>query len=72
YRASNIDKTKMEGSGMGLAIVKEIIDRHKGTIEATSPSKIGNVEYPGTTVTIRLPYKIAAEIEPEEISREDY
>ena len=72
YRASNIDKTNMEGSGMGLAIVKEIIDRHKGTIEATSPSKIGNAKYPGTTVTIRLPYKITAEIEPEEITREDY
>lgn len=72
YRASNIDKSKMEGSGMGLAIVKEIIDRHKGSIETASPSKLGNTKYPGTTVTIKLPYKINTLIEPEEIDHEDY
>lgn len=72
YRASNIDKNKLEGSGMGLAIVKEIVDRHKGSIEAASPSKIGNAKYPGTLVTIRLPYKIEVDIEAEETNPEDY
>ena len=40
------------GNGMGLAIVKQIITRHKGTIDVTSrPNK-------GTIFNIRLPYLI--------------
>jgi signal transduction histidine kinase len=41
------------GNGMGLAIVKQIITRHKGIIDVTSrPEK-------GTIFNIRLPYIIA-------------
>lgn len=72
YRATNIDKSKMEGSGMGLAIVKEIVDRHKGTIDVKSPSKLGSAKFPGTTVIMKLPYQVSEEKESEEISREDY
>ncbi len=70
YRASNIDKLNMEGSGMGLAIVKEIIDRHKGTIKVVSPSKLGNPVYPGTAVTVILPYLVKEAIEPKEVNRD--
>ncbi len=55
YRASNVDRTKIEGSGMGLSIVKEIIERHGGKIKVQSPSKIGNKNAPGTTFIITLP-----------------
>lgn len=57
YRASNIDKTQHEGSGMGLAISKEIIERLGGTIIVNSPSRIGDEENPGTSFEIRLKYK---------------
>ena len=51
----NLDKifeplftTKTKGTGLGMAIVKKIIDRHKGTISINSePGK-------GTAVTIRV------------------
>ena len=42
-------KHENNGFGLGLAISKEIVEKHKGTINITS--KIGE----GTTVTIRLP-----------------
>jgi signal transduction histidine kinase len=41
--------TKAKGIGMGLPIVRQVIERHKGTIGVTS--KVGE----GTTFTIRLP-----------------
>lgn len=57
YRATNVKHDGIEGSGLGLALVKEVIERHGGKIEITSPSKIGTVENPGTTVTVILPYE---------------
>lgn len=56
YRASNAKRSDFEGSGLGLALVKEVIERHKGTIRIDSPSKIGTIENPGTVVVIQLPY----------------
>ena len=43
-------RTSGEGSGMGLAIVKNILDMHKGTIEVQSELNVG------TTVRVLLPY----------------
>ncbi len=41
--------TKARGIGMGLAIVKQIIERHKGSLDVSSqPGK-------GTTFTVRMP-----------------
>ncbi|MCB0743849.1 MAG: HAMP domain-containing histidine kinase [Ignavibacteriae bacterium] len=55
YRATNIPSKYIEGSGLGLSLVKEIVERLNGTVEITSPSKIGNKKFPGTTVTIQFP-----------------
>nr|WP_291353786.1 ATP-binding protein [Desulfosporosinus sp.] len=41
--------TKEGGTGLGLCVCKNIVDRHKGTIIVTS--KLGE----GTTFTIKLP-----------------
>ena len=58
YRASNVKKVSADGSGLGLSVVKQIIERHKGTIIAKSPSEIGTKDYPGTIFEITLPIKI--------------
>ncbi len=45
-----------EGVGFGLALVKEIVNQHKGDILIESPSYLGSEENPGTCFLIRLPY----------------
>jgi signal transduction histidine kinase len=41
---------KAKGTGLGLALVRKVIDMHKGEVEATS------VEGQGTEFVIRLPH----------------
>ena len=48
FRASNSGGE--QGDGHGLAIVKQIVDAHQGTISCES------VLGEGTTFTVRLPY----------------
>lgn len=49
YKADKSRNSKVEGWGLGLSIVKEIIEKHEGTVEVTSsPGK-------GTKVEITLP-----------------
>ena len=43
------DAQQVAGSGIGLAVAREIVVAHGGAIEASSPQGFG------TTVTIRLP-----------------
>lgn len=56
YRASNVKSGSIEGTGLGLSLVKEIIERHGGSIEIKSPSSIGTSEMPGTEIIVKLPY----------------
>jgi signal transduction histidine kinase len=55
YRATNVKKIVTEGSGLGLSVVKKIIDRHGGLIKVKSPSRLGEKDHPGTCFTIELP-----------------
>jgi PAS domain S-box-containing protein len=67
HRIENVRSRSNEGSGIGLALVKELIDLHGGSITAAS------VEGAGTTFTIRLPFgteHLSAErISPADASR---
>lgn len=49
YQADSTQKRAYEGTGIGLALVKEIVNLHKGTISVQS------LEGMGTTFTILLP-----------------
>lgn len=71
YRATNVNKANVEGSGMGLSITKEIVTKHQGMIEVSSPSKIGNSNSPGTTVIIKLPYRQPG-VEVDTVTFEEY
>jgi signal transduction histidine kinase len=55
YRAANVTKTSINGSGIGLAGVRQIIEQHGGSITITSE------EGAGTEVTILLPLQTAGE-----------
>jgi signal transduction histidine kinase len=56
YRASNIPINSFEGVGLGLSVVKEVVDKHNGTISFESPSSLGSKERPGTCFIIFFPY----------------
>ncbi len=68
YRASNTRKYDAEGTGLGLSLVKEIINHHNGTITVKSPSGIGDEDNPGTEFTIKLPYIIEEESKKPELT----
>ena len=51
FRAENVMRLQVGGSGLGLFIVKDIIARHGGTITVKS------IENKGTTFTLRTPIR---------------
>ena len=57
YRASNIKKVFTEGSGLGLSVVKKVVDRHGGSVKVTSPSRMAKKEQPGASFRVFLPIR---------------
>lgn len=49
FRASNASKAQIQGTGLGLVIVREIVERHGGTMEVAS------AEGQGATFTMVIP-----------------
>ena len=49
YRASNAKAVELDGTGLGLTIVKNLVKRHGGNIDVNS--ELGK----GTTVTVSFP-----------------
>jgi signal transduction histidine kinase len=49
YRASNAVRLAIPGAGLGLAIVRAIVENHHGSIDVDSTENVG------TVVTVRLP-----------------
>lgn len=56
FRSSNIKGQQIDGSGLGLSVVNEVVTRYFGRIEVKSPSTIGTSSRPGTSFIITLPY----------------
>ena len=52
YRAENVIDEQISGNGLGLSLVKQIVDAHKGSIDVNS--EIGK----GSKFTLRLPLNI--------------
>lgn len=55
-RASNDPKLAREGAGLGLALVRALVDRHGGTLRITSQEKVG------TSVVVELPLSQAVQV----------
>lgn len=58
FRGSNAIKIETEGSGLGLYIIKQIIERHGGSIRFESKENIG------TTFTVLLPHAYVTPLAP--------
>ncbi len=52
-QADNGPRSTYMGTGLGMAIVKNLVDRMNGTIQIESKEVVG------TTISVRLPFKIA-------------
>ena len=60
FRASNAKQLTSSGTGLGLVLVKQAVERHNGRLELTS------AEGEGTTVTIHIPVRQAARVQADQ------
>jgi signal transduction histidine kinase len=55
YRSSVSKSKGIEGTGLGMSIVMQIIQRYGGSVHVESPSYLGSSDRPGTEFVIFLP-----------------
>ena len=53
-----------QGTGLGMAIVKSLVDKMNGTISVTSKGR------EGSTFVIRIPFEIASKVEETKVDKE--
>lgn len=54
FRASNVKHKSYEGTGLGLSVVKQVIEQHGGKITFQSPSRMANEIGAGTCFRVSL------------------
>ena len=64
-REQSAPETTYSGTGLGMAITKELVDRLDGTINISSKHGVG------TTVTIKLPLELSDEVPAGEVKAEN-
>ena len=52
--------TREKGTGLGLPIVKKIIEEHGGTLDLVDAPPHGGTDRPGAMAVIRLPLAVPA------------
>ena len=52
--------TRDKGTGLGLPIVKKIIEEHGGTLQLVDAEMFGGTDRPGACALVRLPVNAAA------------
>jgi two-component system phosphate regulon sensor histidine kinase PhoR len=64
YRSQKTRERNVRGSGIGLALVKYIVEAHGGRVLVTSPVKDSEKPATGTLFEVFLPAPVAADAQP--------